>query len=60
MIYVYDGGFWVRITRRDWGISIIDRGMHAAPFSVRNGFVTEWRIGPFGIQILKPLRRSSC
>lgn len=47
------GGFWFRIF--GWGLTVIDRSKWT-PFSVRNGYSTECRIGKYGIKILKPYK----
>lgn len=43
--------FWFRIF--GYGLSIINRNKQPAPFSVRIGHTKEWRIGKWGIKILK-------
>lgn len=44
-------GFWFRIF--GYGVSIINREIYQPPFSVRNGFVKEYRIGKYGVKFLK-------
>lgn len=44
-------GFWFRLY--GYGISVINRDIYQAPFSVRYGFRKEWRIGKYGVQLLK-------
>jgi len=45
-------GFWFRIF--GYGVSVINREIYQPLFSVRNGFVKEYRVGRWGIKILKP------
>lgn len=43
-------GFWFRIF--GYGLSVNDRSQYT-PFSVRNGYQRELRVGRFGIKLLK-------
>lgn len=44
-------GFWFRIY--GYGISCINREIYKPLFSVRNGFVKEYRVGKYGVKFLK-------
>lgn len=44
-------GFWFRIY--GYGLSVINRQVYPAPFSVRHGFVKEIRLGNYGVKLLK-------
>ena len=46
-----DSGFWFRIF--GYGLVFIDRRQHLPLFSVRKGYVKEWRVFGYGIQILR-------
>ncbi|MDV5356516.1 hypothetical protein QM201_16705 [Enterobacter asburiae] len=41
----YEGGFWFRIF--GYGLSVRNRYKFPAPFSVRNGYVKELRVGKY-------------
>lgn len=45
----YRGGFWLRVF--GYGLAVNDRSQYA-PFSVRNGYQRELRIGRYGIKFL--------
>lgn len=44
------GGFWLRVF--GVGVSVINRDTYPAPFSVRNGYKREIRIGRYGVKLL--------
>ncbi len=46
----YRGGFWFRAF--GYGLAVNDRSQYT-PFSVRNGYQRELRIGRYGIKFLK-------
>lgn len=46
----YEGGFWFRVF--GYGLAVNDRSQYT-PFSVRNGYQREIRIGRYGVKILK-------
>lgn len=47
----YKEGFWFRLF--GYGLSVTDRNKQIAPFSVRNGYTKELRIGKYGIRFLR-------
>jgi len=49
------GGFWFRVF--GIGLSVINREIYPAPFSVRHGFRKELRVGKFGVKYLEKVRR---
>lgn len=49
--YFGEGFFWFRVFGK--GILVTDRSLHKPPFSVRNGYVKEFRIGKWGVKYLK-------
>jgi len=49
------GGFWFRVF--GIGLSVINRDIYPAPFSVRHGFRKELRVGKFGVKYLEKIRR---
>ena len=52
IIYNFDAGcIWLRIFGK--GILIIDRSIHPPLFSVRTGRKKEFRIGKYGIQLIR-------
>lgn len=53
----YEGGFWFRIF--GYGLSVRNRDKFQAPFSVRNGYVKELRVGKYGIKMLMRERRDA-
>lgn len=53
MIIHKDWG-WFRI--KGYGLRVANRNKKKAPFSIRNGYQKELRIGKWGIIILKPNR----
>ena len=44
--------FWFRIF--GYGLRFIDRAINSPCFSIRNGYTKEWRIGKWGVIVLKP------
>lgn len=53
----YEGGFWFRIF--GYGLSVRNRHKFPAPFSVRNGYAKELRVGKYGIKMLSRERRDA-
>lgn len=53
----YEGGFWIRIF--GYGMSVINRDKFPAPFSVRNGYIKELRVGKYGIKMLNRDKRDA-
>nr|DAV72785.1 MAG TPA: hypothetical protein [Caudoviricetes sp.] len=49
------GGFWFRVF--GIGLSVINREIYPAPFSVRHGSRKELRVGKFGVKYLEKVRR---
>jgi hypothetical protein len=51
-LHKYKGGFWFRIF--GYGLSVVNRRINDAPFSIREGHNKELRIFNYGISVLKP------
>lgn len=50
--YCHIEGYWrIRILNRM--VLVFNRTIYPPPFSVRNGYVKEYRLGKYGVQFLK-------
>lgn len=47
----HEHGFYFRVF--GYGLAVVDRSKHPPPFSVRNGYTRELRLGDYGVQFLK-------
>lgn len=46
-----DGYFWIRIF--GCGIHLVDRSKHKPLFSIRNGYIKEYKVGKYGFKFLR-------
>jgi hypothetical protein len=51
--HAYDGGLWMRIGARGRGFAVVDKSKHPPLFSERYGYRKAYRIGKWGLEMLK-------